>query len=282
MKARPGFLLFLAVVLASALLLGEYFLPVTGQLAVGWAVFMVDVLPKVSVDGQGVLFLAVLIGLAGVVGHRFCRWLAADRPWRPRWTAAGLTLVLVLFAAGMAFTGVVHQVGWLIRNPLPAEKPASPESNARSAAALLKAVASAQADFRFNDRDGNGVQEYWRADIAGLYGLSSKDSLRLIFLIEPSVAAADSAPVVDITDLIKKAPKRGYWFKALRFADEDPAKPDPQRFAACAFPEGLSTGGLTFIISHEKTIYKRVWFGPGDTPSVYPADLLKEGWTPLP
>ena len=37
----------------------------------------------------------------------------------------------------------------------------------RSPSASLKTIASAQADFRANDRDGDGVQQFWRGDIAG-------------------------------------------------------------------------------------------------------------------
>ena len=36
-------------------------------------------------------------------------------------------------------------------------------------------IANAQAEFRNNDQDGNGVNDYWRRDIAGLHALPGKD-----------------------------------------------------------------------------------------------------------
>src|SRR5262245_51941482 len=36
----------------------------------------------------------------------------------------------------------------------------------------LHVLAAAQADFRANDRDGDGDKNFWRADIAGLYALA--------------------------------------------------------------------------------------------------------------
>ena len=38
----------------------------------------------------------------------------------------------------------------------------------RNASATLKSFASAQADFRGNDRDVDGIQQFWRGDVAGL------------------------------------------------------------------------------------------------------------------
>src|SRR5471030_2911674 len=42
----------------------------------------------------------------------------------------------------------------------------------RSPSTSLKSLTSAQADFRANDRDGDGINQFWRADIAGLYALA--------------------------------------------------------------------------------------------------------------
>ena len=41
-------------------------------------------------------------------------------------------------------------------------------SNIQSAGNRLRSLASAQADFRGNDRDGNGIQDFWTGDVAGL------------------------------------------------------------------------------------------------------------------
>src|SRR5438093_367005 len=42
-------------------------------------------------------------------------------------------------------------------------------SNERNASATLKSFASAEADFRANDRDNNRVNDFWVADVSGLY-----------------------------------------------------------------------------------------------------------------
>jgi hypothetical protein len=137
-------------------------------------------------------------------------------------------------------------------------------SNERGAAASLKTIASAQEDFRANDRDGNGLEDYWRRDVAGLGNL-----------IDRTVAEADDRPIKSAD---RRYPRAGYWFRALRFADE--RDPDPQRFAACAFPESPSAGRRMFIISHEKQVWWKA-AQPGGI-EVFPAAPEKEGWEPIP
>lgn len=155
-----------------------------------------------------------------------------------------------------------------------------PERNASSS---LKTIASAQADYRGNDRDGNGRPDYWRADIAGLYAVKPVGIDEAIKLIELSVAGADAAAVADIETYTRKAPKAGYWYKALRHADEDPARLDAgSRWAACAYPADSSSGKSVFIIDEGNTIYRRSWSGPADTPSVFPdLETLKREWSKL-
>jgi len=258
------------------------FIPGSGALAdsifallFGWIRFAGQVLPKVTVNPAGVGMALGCVALAAVVGHRFCLWLRQGEPWRWRWTLAGLSGILILFAAGMAFTGVAHQVGWLMRSPKPLWIHTG--SNERSPSASLKTVASAQADFRGNDRDGNRIQDFWRADIAGLYAVKPPESEEMIKLIELSVAAADGRPATSVATFAVPAPKMGYWYRALRFKDE--TEPDPNRFAAIAYPDSPSAGAVMYVISHENTIF----FKPAEVPvpDVYPEDPLKEGWSKL-
>src|SRR6187455_327077 len=42
-------------------------------------------------------------------------------------------------------------------------------SNERNASTSLKTLSSAEADFRSNDRDWNHVNDFWTANVAGLY-----------------------------------------------------------------------------------------------------------------
>jgi hypothetical protein len=66
-----------------------------------------------------------LLGVLGG-GHAFLRWLYAatgqetePRRWPWKWTIKLVGLVVLLFVAGVAVTGVAHQTGWLIRSPEP-------------------------------------------------------------------------------------------------------------------------------------------------------------------
>ena len=126
----------------------------------------------------------------------------------------------------------------------------------RNASSCLKTLASAQADFRGNDRDANGVQEFWRADVAGLYTLLPKGSTDPIKLIELSVAAADDRPVAPIAPFATSAPKNGYWFRAIWKKGEPPINATAQ-FAFCAFPAAYGkTGKMTFILDEGNRVYK--------------------------
>src|SRR5438552_1022801 len=74
-------------------------------------------------------------------------------------------------------------------------------SNERSASTSLKTLTTAEADFKANDRDWNHVNDYWTANVAGLYTMTStaisgnKGNTTTdpsIKLIEISVASADA------------------------------------------------------------------------------------------
>lgn len=181
-----------------------------------------------------------------------------------------------------AFTTIVFTRGWC-------------RGGERNASASLKTIASAQADYRGNDRDGNGIQDYWRGDVAGLYGVLPAGSAEMTKLIEISVAGSDPASQGKgtIGDLgpgqiaqgqyTVFAPKAGYLYRALRHADEDPDALDARaRFAACAYPAVYSKATrVTFIIDEGNTIYGRDLGRPG-YPDVFPdPDTLKRDWSKL-
>lgn len=125
----------------------------------------------------------------------------------------------------------------------------------RSASTTLKTLTTAQADFRANDRDGDRICQFWRADVAGLYVLAPNGG-EAIKLIELSAAAADDRPRTNIQKWAVKSSKAGYWFRAIRHVDEDPKAPDPDRFAFCAFPDTPSAGKYLFIVDETNTIYR--------------------------
>src|SRR5436190_232031 len=56
-------------------------------------------------------------------------------------------------------------------------------ANERSASSSLKTLATAEADFKANDRDGNGLKDFWVGDVSGLYRYTMTNG-REIKLIE--------------------------------------------------------------------------------------------------
>lgn len=136
----------------------------------------------------------------------------------------------------------------------------------------------AQEDFRRHDRDRNGVKDYWRRDVAGLYlqqpGIEQGPNRNFI-----SLALADRRPEGDVSGLGEARPIAGQWLMALRFADEKPEALDPRRFAVCAYPDSPSAGKVVGIMSHDGILYWKRWAAPADTPTVYPdPETLKREW----
>jgi prepilin-type N-terminal cleavage/methylation domain-containing protein len=159
-------------------------------------------------------------------------------------------------------------------------------SNERNAATSLKTLASAEADFRSNDRDGNKIQDFWTGDVAGLYSIGPVGSIELIKLIDISVAGADSSPratgvttaasadEVEISNLITTAPKAGYWYLILLFDNSSTTQSTYQldtnstlgitgsyhnnsQFGFYTFPDSRSSGRNLFYINEGNTVFKR-------------------------
>ncbi len=136
-----------------------------------------------------------------------------------------VTIPVVAIVAAIAIPGLIKAQG---------------KSNERNASASLKTVATAQADFRSNDRDCNRVMDFWTGDIAGLYCIDNSATGPSypypIKLIEVSVALADFDPKPGLhvssgwgdkgageTDVYGtsistygvQSSKAGYWYMAL-------------------------------------------------------------------
>lgn len=180
---------------------------------------------------------------------------------------------------------------------------AQKSSNERNASTTLKTFASAQADFRANDRDGNRVNDFWSADVSGLYRIDRGGAIKLI---ERSAASADARPVVplgkegtlpgakdlDATKFVSLGPsssKAGYSFTVIKkYQDRDGTSKkydmgngrNYARFGICAYPaEYPKNGTRTFIINEENTVF---WKDTkGKPPQVFPLDPRKEGWKKL-
>ena len=153
-------------------------------------------------------------------------------------------------------------------------------ANERSAATSLKTLSTAEADFRANDRDWNHVNDFWTADVAGLYTVKDQDG-NSVKLIELSVALADGAPaeaggaggkLPALAGFGASKPKAGYWFRSMETnASTQPVEVlrvdtggepkmgkvhNTSMFGYCAYPAEYGVSGVrTFILSENNTIF---------------------------
>jgi hypothetical protein len=171
------------------------------------------------------------------------------------------SISLVLF--GVLVLVIAGGAGWKLRKHQPELR------------ANIKVLGCVQADYSLNDRDGNGVKDFWKGDVAGFYTGKTKAG-KPLELIDRKIALADARPLSDLSLLGKRAPIAGYWYQAIPHEGE--TTPDPQRFAYCAFPADPKADKFTFIIDENKTVY---WKETTVPPAFFPADLAKQGWEKL-
>jgi hypothetical protein len=113
-----------AAVLAGLVALAFWSIDAARAIAFGWAQFLVRVLPRLTWDRNAIILAAAAFALftLGVhwLGRALVRWRGSESRWKPSWSAAVTSAVVVAFAAGICMIGVVHQTGWLMANPEPA------------------------------------------------------------------------------------------------------------------------------------------------------------------
>jgi hypothetical protein len=124
-----GVLALLALALVGSFLIGAgaaFILEAPATLAFGWVQYLGRVVPQMHPDPTAVATAGAC--LLGVVfgGHAFLRWVYAatgpqpdPRRWPWKWTLLLVGLVVLMFVAGIAVTGIAHQTGWLLRSPEP-------------------------------------------------------------------------------------------------------------------------------------------------------------------
>lgn len=183
-------------------------------------------------------------------------------------------------------TAVVLVVSALFLPPL-AQHPCG-RLNDRNAASTLKTLAAAQADFRENDRDGDGERNYWRADVAALYGMIPKGTTDMIRLVDLSTACADAQPLKTPAkaafeirppdDDGMRSAKAGYWYLAIPFENETPDRLSPDQFAICAAPDSPSAGKVVLGITQAGVVWSAPARGRKDFPRSFPRDPEKSGW----
>lgn len=114
-----------ALVLLLTITGAMWLLEVPFLLAFGWLRYVRHVLPLVSFDWPTIGFSFAAVAVFSVGLHAFLGWLLAAidsqsaTPWKPQWTIATVAISLLLFVAGTAFVGIVHQVTWLAQSPVP-------------------------------------------------------------------------------------------------------------------------------------------------------------------
>lgn len=191
---------------------------------------------------------------------------------------------------------VIAVIATIAAIAIPGLVSAQRSANERNASASLKTLATANHDFRANDRDGNRVLDFWTGDVAGLClivpqvggappppPLTYSSAIRLI---ELSVAGADGefgggiryaagmhVPIaVALAGTFQR--KAGYWY--VRLVNEVAAGgPVPfmndtdgvananwgachsnDRFGFMAVPGNLSAGRVVFLMGNDSVIYK--------------------------
>jgi hypothetical protein len=185
----------------------------------------------------------------------------APKPYRTSWaTSIAVTLVLLTLLAGAWFVP-----GWLRRRRAAQE---------REGVLGLATIANAEADFRANDRDRNGILDFWTGDVAGLYTYG---------LIPREIAEADAAPLVPLVP--QPIPYQGHYYRAL-IADDSQSPPidyrqvtdpksgavhNPQRFGFVVYPaKGLVPPKYVWIVNENNTCFHSTVAGP--PPSRWPSD----------
>jgi prepilin-type N-terminal cleavage/methylation domain-containing protein len=192
----------------------------------------------------------------------------------------GFTLLEVLFV--IVVVGIVGLV--IIPGFLSSSRGYNSERNSSTS---LKTLASAEADFRANDRDWNHINDFWTGDVKGLYTLTSA-AVRgaqanstldpSIKLIELSVASADAdgnlfaagGENVPLAAFAVSSAKAGYWYAALN-SDLSSGKEYRQdsggelpmgnchnasTFGFVAFPDSPAAGKYVYILNQNNTIYR--------------------------
>ncbi len=92
----------------------------------GWAHYPLRVVPEITVDIAAVATALIALVLFAVGLHRMCIWLyrksdsqSGKRQWKRAWSSGLVWGILLMFCAGMAGIGVVHQIVWLFTSKTP-------------------------------------------------------------------------------------------------------------------------------------------------------------------
>ncbi|MCE9563537.1 MAG: hypothetical protein K8U57_15965 [Planctomycetes bacterium] len=97
--------------------------------AFGWPWYVSRSIRQLDPDPWAVISGVVCLAAVTVGMHLFSRWIyaatdatpegTARRRWPWKWTGQLVGLLVLMFLAGVAFTGLVQQSIWVIRSPNP-------------------------------------------------------------------------------------------------------------------------------------------------------------------
>lgn len=169
--------------------------------------------------------------------------------------------------------------------------------NERSAFVSIKTLASANIDFKSNDRDVNGVNDFWTGDVSGLYRLTAGAAIEPIKMIEMATAGMDGSPIAaagaggKMGGDLSYQPKAGYWLQSLE-TDQDP-EPDElykvdtggsvamgavhnlSRYGFTAYPDAYGVSGrLVYIMNEVGSVLQRDPVAPVTSSSTPPKAII--------
>jgi prepilin-type N-terminal cleavage/methylation domain-containing protein len=169
-------------------------------------------------------------------------------------------------------------------------------ANERNASASLKTMATAEIDFRSNDRDTNRVNDFWTVNVCGLALIEPATGVGTfapaIKLIDPSIAQADNETNANLTisvpataakpwgyqtrptvTMTNRGAKAGYWYYPLQSdfsesaagelyaldtdgADDSNSHHHAAKFGFGAFPDTYGVGRSVFMINESATVIR--------------------------
>lgn len=133
----------------------------------GWPWFLYHTLPQVSVSWGDVILGVVVLGLIFGTTHLLAGWFVRQKPGTAMWPAGrtlrGGLLVMLMFAAGTAMVGGVHQLAWLVTSEEPLLYNAYQAARRSQSRNNLKQIGLAMHNFHDRERElppGGTVNEW--------------------------------------------------------------------------------------------------------------------------
>lgn len=215
-------------------------------------------------------------------------------------SSSAFLIVMIVVGVCIAGCGIVAVIAAIA---IPGLLRARIASNERNASASLKSLVTAEENFKSNDLDGNLVNDYWTADVAGLYCIEDiKTGNAIAALNDIGVASADlyqngggyanENVAYNSHFLLVSSPKTGYVYQALIKDPQGSAyaiDTDNSGFAVHSF--GMfgfmampiswdSTGNHCFVVGEGASVF-RLDFGTGTLGTVFGVQQLTfDGSTP--